>query len=390
MKTYIPLFVLPLLMGSIAHAHTVADSVGVEKKDGKRFILHRVDQGQTLYSIARRYRSSVDAIRSANPDLDDAVRYDHVVRIPIPDGALSRKEAKAIDKAIRKEEKALKRDVKEADNANPVVSSKAADKKADAETRKNDDPAKAGIHIVEPGQTLYSLAVRYGVSQADLRRWNSLGNDNVLIGQALIVSEKAYVVRVPATSSPSVTAKASAPERPAETRSAESRTETPPRTAEARSKPEPARPERTIESRPAETRPVATSKRPDESSTAKTESRPTAAPKAEEVEVEMPRPGNDAPMPTRGRRIATSGVAEMIEGADESGKYLALHRTAPIGTLVQVRNEFNNQSLWVKVIGRLPDTGVNDKILIKLSTQAFAKLSPEDRRFRAEVSYIVK
>ena len=92
-------------------------------------------------------------------------------------------------------------------------------------------------------------------------------------------------------------------------------------------------------------------------------------------------------MPTRGRRVSTSGVAEMIEGSG-SGKYLALHRSAPIGTLVQVRNEFNNQSMWVKVIGRLPDTGVNDKILIKLSSLAFTKLSPEDRRFRAEVSYI--
>ncbi len=94
-------------------------------------------------------------------------------------------------------------------------------------------------------------------------------------------------------------------------------------------------------------------------------------------------------MPTRGRRVSSSGVAEMIEGSG-SGKYLALHRSAPIGTLVQVRNEFNNQSMWVKVIGRLPDTGVNDKILIKLSTQAFTKLSPEDRRFRAEVSYITR
>ncbi len=106
------------------------------------------------------------------------------------------------------------------------------------------------------------------------------------------------------------------------------------------------------------------------------------------AEVELPHPGNDAPMPTRGRRLSTTGVAEMIEGPDGSGKYLALHRTAPIGTLVQVRNAFNSQSIWVKVIGRLPDTGVNDKILIKLSSQAFAKLSPDDRRFRAEVSYI--
>jgi hypothetical protein len=106
--------------------------------------------------------------------------------------------------------------------------------------------------------------------------------------------------------------------------------------------------------------------------------------------IETPRAGNDAPMPTRGRRISSSGIAEEIEGSDNSGKYLALHRSAPIGSLVQVRNAFNNQSVWVKVVGRLPDTGVNDKILIKLSSQAFTKLSPNDQRFRADVSYIVR
>ncbi|MBC3786696.1 septal ring lytic transglycosylase RlpA family protein [Spirosoma utsteinense] len=387
MKNYLILPASLLLLSGFAHASPaplrlptpdsapVADSIGIEKKDGKRFILHRVDQGQTLYSIARRYGRSVADLKAANPNLGESMRYDQVVRIPIPAGALSRKEVKAIDKAIRKEEKQVDREAKINNSANAPAAARA---------KKAEDPARAGIHVVEPGQTLYSLAVRYGVPQADVRKWNNLSNDNVLIGQALIVSEKAYQDRIP-TPAPAV-AKSDAPERPAPARPAETKPASTSRSDSKPNRPAPRTPDEPV----AENRRTETPVTP-ERTTTPTATPPPASTKPADVEViELPRPGNDAPMPTRGRRVSSSGVAEMIEGADGSGKYLALHRTAPIGTLVQVRNEFNNQSLWVKVIGRLPDTGVNDKILVKLSAQAFAKLSPDDRRFRAEVSYIVR
>ena len=361
----------------IAHPRVlIVDSVGIEKKDGKRFILHRVDEGQTLYAIARRYGRSVPEIKAANPDMKDAVRYDQLVRIPIPDGALSRKEEKKVDKAIRKQEKEAKREAKAAEKPVETKIVAKAEKAPEKETKKVEDPARAGIHVVEPGQTLYSLAGRYGVSQSDVRKWNNLSGNNVLIGQALIVSEKAYQSRTPSSPISTPTTKTpekttDAPSRPVAVHPTEPRPNEPRSTTPAEPKPE-----RHTD------RPIAIGSPANKPSS--DESKPA------EVEIEPPRPGNDAPMPTRGRRISASGVAEMIEGADGSGKYLALHRSAPIGTLVQVRNEFNNQSLWVKVIGRLPDTGVNDKILIKLSAQAFAKLSPEDRRFRAEVSYIAR
>ena len=392
MKTHLIVLATLLFVSGFTHAATVpirllpptyaatADSVGIEKKDGKRFILHRVDQGQTLYAIARRYGRSVSDIKAANPDMNESVRYDQVVRIPIPDGSLTRKQEKAIDKAIRKEEKQVEREAKIHNEANAPAEPTAAS--PEKPTKKVVDPARAGIHVVEPGQTLYSLAVRYGVSQSDVRKWNNLSNDNVLIGQALIVSEKAYQARNPSTpvASPTTPKPTETPARSAPPKSTETK---PTSTSRPDSKPDRPAPRHTDES-------VADNRRPDASPTAERAERPATTKPAETEIVELPRPGNDAPMPTRGRRVSSSGVAEMIDGADDSGKYLALHRTAPIGTLVQVRNEFNNQSLWVKVIGRLPDTGVNDKILIKLSAQAFAKLSPVDRRFRAEVSYIVR
>lgn len=87
------------------------------------------------------------------------------------------------------------------------------------------------------------------------------------------------------------------------------------------------------------------------------------------------------------KKIET-GIAELIDVPDNSGKFLALHRTAPIGTLVLVKNLTNNQSIWVKVIGRLP---IGDsKVIIKLSPKAFEKLNAVDKRVRAEISYLLQ
>jgi LysM repeat protein len=87
------------------------------------------------------------------------------------------------------------------------------------------------------------------------------------------------------------------------------------------------------------------------------------------------------------KKIET-GIAELIDVPDNSGKFLALHRSAPIGTLILVKNLTNNQSIWVKVIGRLPNG--DTKVIIKLSPKAFEKLNAVDKRVRAEISYLLQ
>ena len=105
-----------------------------------------------------------------------------------------------------------------------------------------------------------------------------------------------------------------------------------------------------------------------------------------------PAPVADAPAKEKGpediKKKIETGIAELIDVPDNSGKFLALHRTAPIGTLVLVKNLTNNQSIWVKVIGRLP--GGDSKVIIKLSPKAFEKLNAVDKRVRAEISYLLQ
>ncbi len=65
-----------------------------------------------------------------------------------------------------------------------------------------------------------------------------------------------------------------------------------------------------------------------------------------------------------------------------------MHKTAPVGTIMQVKNAGNGQSVYVRVIGKLPDTGENNNILVRLSPRAVQKLGTNDSRFRVETSYV--
>ncbi|WP_165768266.1 RlpA-like double-psi beta-barrel domain-containing protein [Hymenobacter amundsenii] len=55
---------------------------------------------------------------------------------------------------------------------------------------------------------------------------------------------------------------------------------------------------------------------------------------------------------------------------------------------MEVRNIMNGQAVYVRVIGRLPDTGENTSILIRLSKRAVQRLATPDQRFRVETSYV--
>lgn len=48
------------------------------------------------------------------------------------------------------------------------------------------------VHIVAPGETLYRVAVKYGVLMGDIRKWNSLSDDFLEEGRLLIVSQEGY------------------------------------------------------------------------------------------------------------------------------------------------------------------------------------------------------
>ncbi len=321
------IFCLAMIAGFLGgikpvHARTLAvvDSVGVERVGGKMFIIHKVNQGQTMFAVVRRYGTTIHALREANPGMSDQIQFGQTIRVPYT--------PKAAVKAPKKDEVKVVETAKPADTpkttAPPVTTPAPVTASAPANA-----VATNGIHKVEAGQTLYRVAVKYGVLMADLRKWNNLTDDNLKDGQELIVSEKAGE-KVPTTT-------------------------------------------------PAPAPKVVATTVVKDSVRAKAVVAEKVVKPVEEVV---------APKVVSGKRKSESGLAEMIETDESTSKFLGLHRSAPIGALVEVLNEYNQEKIIVRVIGRIPDTSVNDDIVIKLSSRAFEKVSPNSKRFRAVVSYL--
>lgn len=70
-----------------------------------------------------------------------------------------------------------------------------------------------------------------------------------------------------------------------------------------------------------------------------------------------------------------------------SGKYYALHNTAPRGTIVKVTNPLTGKSIYAKVLDAIPQLKANANLIIKLSDAAQEALGINEARFYCELSY---
>ena len=370
---------LALTSSVFANSSTLRDSVGVEKINGQSFIIHQVDEKETLFAISRRYKTPVNEIVQNNEELKQGLKIGQRIKVPfletsaIPTGAklhnvgpgetlfsiaktyqVAVQDLKtwnelqgndlSVGQALIIEGKAdMKADSVSA--APPVAEmEKAPENKpiADPVTKPTEQkpttsPANSTVltsggwitHKVEQGQTLFSIARQYDAKVEDLIEWNGLSSNNLSLGQSLNVGrdKKASIPTV--TSSP----------------------------------------------RSAEKAPVATTSPSGGSSSS------TGSPTITETST------NTSSTSTAYKNIKEMGQAEVIEGTGNHKKYLVLHRTAPVGTIMRIRNEENDITVFARVVGVLPNTGDNNKLIIKVSKAAFDQLRAVNSRFPVEVSY---
>jgi LysM repeat protein len=285
----------------------VKDSVGIKKEAGKTFVLYKVEPKQTLFSIVKRYGSSVAEFKAANPGISESVNVGQTIKIPY--------------------------------KGNVVASTPKYVPPSSTPTPTPTPPpevVKMVSHVVESGQGLYAVATKHKVTMADLRKWNNLTTDVLTSGQVLIVDAHEY--------------------------------ERAKKAGELPAKGEVVKVEDTNMG----------------NNTTTTTQKPVSEP----VDANDTKTSSETSKTSSGyRKTVETGLAELIDVEDKSGKYLGLHRSAPAGTLVNVKNSSNGQSIWVKIVGKLPDIG-SDKVIIKLSPRAFEKLNPSDKRIRAEISYM--
>lgn len=353
-----------LLAGFSFFNPSVPDSTGTETIDGKIFVIHRVAEKETLYAISRRYGTPVSEILRYNPNADAGLEIGQLIKVPYTRRTYSQAPAGGIRHIVKEKEtlysisRTYNVGIDEIKQWNGLSSNNlsmgqelvikktnttanaAISNTGNAEVR----PAN-GRHTVATGETLFSIARRYGITLDAIREWNGLTGNDLKIGQTLVVVSPARESTQPSLS-----------------------TQTPAGTQTVKPAETPVVPQTETTTVPKNDGVVAN----------KTE---TPAPQVKEQTITISESvrGSD--------EIVQGGLAELIEGTEGNRKYLALHRTAPVGTILKVRNEMNNREVFVRVMGKLPDTALTQNLIIKISRSAYDRLGAIDPKFRVEVTY---
>jgi LysM repeat protein len=356
------------------------DSVGVERIGDKTYIIHQVDPQETLFGISRRYNIPVNDIVQNNDNLKGGLKIGQRIRVPY----------------IQKE--AL--------------------------------PPGTKVHRVIPGETLFSIAKSYNISMEKLMESNGLKGTDLSVGQALIIEGLQEMEEPIAEEDVRETAELADQTIAVSTEKVTPKPKKPKEKVETKEVPKPQSLSLATPSAASSTGNWI-SHQVEQGETLFAIARKYDANVGDIIEwnglssnnlsigqtlkvgretnanipvTQMPEtsnnnqetsgsggvtssPANNVSTSTAFKNVNESGQAEVIEGTGNHKKFLVLHRNAPVGTIMRIRNEENDVTVFARVVGVLPETGDNNKLLIKLSKAAFDQLKAVNPRFRVEVSY---
>ncbi len=324
--------------------------------NGKKYLLHKVAKKETWSSLSRTYHMSIADLQKANPGVA-VLKISQIIQIPTEKGGPH-----------------------EAAETKPSNEAKST---TTPSPKKSTTVAKT--HTVAKGETLYHIATANHVTVAELKKLNNLKSNAVAVGQKLklgAVSGGEVMPAVEVVVKPVVKPMETSPEKAAvKTTVKESEgdisgeKEVVNQVKEADEKaPVP---------RPVFVKPTTTKEdtvKPAKSETPSIYSSPGTS---RSVFTEK-----DLKSGASVDKIVETGVATwVVDGELNQNKFYALHRTAPVGTIIKVTNRMNNNSVYLKVVGMLPDTGDNANVIIKITQAAAQRIGALDQKFTAELSY---
>jgi LysM repeat protein len=132
------------LLPSIALSQS--KSTDIRTLNGKKYYIHKVEKGQSLYAIAKIYNMDVNSILAENDDAIDGLKTGQELKVPTE--SLLQKQSSAID-------------------TNRYV-----------------------YHRVKKGETVYAIAKKYTIDEKKLAAWNPSLNAGLKEGDFVIVGEK--------------------------------------------------------------------------------------------------------------------------------------------------------------------------------------------------------
>lgn len=174
--------------------------------NGKKFYVHTVKAGDTLFSIAGEYNTTVDIIKENNPNAADGIKIDQTIKIPVSEKEKAAKRRKkdfithkvkagetlyAIARLYDISVETLREDnpninpqelsigqslwIRRADigQSSEQEAQQELQEYADNLNKVEDDDAYI-YHVVQAGETIYSLSRRYGITEEEFATLNDI------------------------------------------------------------------------------------------------------------------------------------------------------------------------------------------------------------------------
>lgn len=198
-----------------------AQTEGLKKEtiNGKEYYLYPVEQGNTLYSISKKFNVSLQDISNANPEVEKGLSVGQIVKIPITDAPKQETttELPSDDYVIHTSQQGETMysishlygiPVKDLITHNPdyekylplnanvkipkkLISEKPSDEVTPIEKIPEHPIASPNdsliIHKVAKGETIYAITKQYGISEETLKKHNDLSN-GLKKGQQLTIA----------------------------------------------------------------------------------------------------------------------------------------------------------------------------------------------------------
>jgi LysM repeat protein/ABC-type branched-subunit amino acid transport system substrate-binding protein len=183
----------------------------IEEINGTPFYMHTIEKGQTLYAISKLYQCDMNAILSANPGIESGLKEGELLKVPAP---VSTKKVIEIQHTVEKKEtlysiaKKYDVDINAIIALNPGVDKMLSKgqvlripmKKGSVsvpELPRAENPmlqANSKQHIVQIGETLFSIARQYGSSVDAILGANPGLNENLKEGQTIVIPTRALPI----------------------------------------------------------------------------------------------------------------------------------------------------------------------------------------------------
>ncbi|GGB21760.1 muramidase family protein [Puia dinghuensis] len=254
-------------------------------------------------------------------------------------------------------------------------------------------------YITQEKEWMYRISVNHNkVPIPTLEKWNNMNKDAVHPGMHLIVGYLKVKTDLSALATTPTTTRPAPPPPPvtttAETKPVTAKTTDTPSTKfeSATTTTQAAKPAVTAKETKEVNNPPATTTSAPATTTTAPATTPVSAPPTTTSPAAPPAPHFDggvfkADFLDNGK--TASGVAGIFKSTSgwQDGKYYALMNNVAIGSIVKVTDGTSGRSVYVKVLGQLPDMKESAGLTIRISNAAAAEMGATSDRFNVQVNY---